>query len=438
MGYKSLLLISILFPISLNAVEENEPEPAIDLIPPEAKEETLKIWEIKRFPYLSIWSNFGKSEIGKISEVKLDMQPGINSSFNANFFKIEDKNSIGCGIGMRNITPPCHSDPEITSGEESIKSIIEVETEAKRYKIGNTDARIYYLANSSSSFYIRENIFKILNSAYYEADLVWDAAFLLGRNPYENIFVGLGVSIPHIAPVIQLNWMVNDYFSINTSYRNKEVTRTLESIYMNQPYVILNPELKQERWNALGDIKFILGNNITLEITYKEIENGIYWTQGMFGSTESVKPVNGNKQHEWGGGVDLKWQKIKNTAYLTYIPFKKKYVIPFDFVCETFLPTISFINTFEIFFPYNIIIGLESKYTEKRYVILNKVKNLYMDIGPMANYWLFSPCLLKKIKYGEVFVRLNNLTNTKYEIIEGVYGHGRSIQAGFTLQWCRI
>ncbi|MCK4352812.1 hypothetical protein KAW65_05325 [candidate division WOR-3 bacterium] len=408
----SCFLFSVFCPLSSLAVEGLEPVPEFELKPPEVKEESLKIGDPDSFYIFSVSPHIGKNELGKLTELKISWHPKINNSFDFNFLNIDDRYSIGCGAGIRGI---------------GINSIVELEGEAKRYKIQEKWQNLY-LINSSVALYKKNMLLKTLFSSYYEDKLLWDAGLLFGRTIAQQLFMGLGISVPKIAPFIKINWLLNNALSINILHRSKTVTRTLENVYMNQPYVMLNPDLELETFKSLSQIKFIF-NNLTIGITHKEIENIIFWYQ--FGT--HVEPINDKKLHEWEGSVNLKWQKIKSEMSFKYKHLKTSRLTP-KCILNTFLPTILFINTLEIPLSQDIGIGFGSKYTLQR-TVYSSIYAGYPARGPILfDYWLFSFSISKKIKNLRFWLKVNNLTNTKYEIIKGVDGPGTSIEGGFKIQ----
>ncbi len=410
-------------PTSLGAVEGNEPVPELELPLPEL-EETLKIWQSDtfrctsskiHFPDFYLGLKFGESELGEGYNIKIGGCTGINNSFTAQFLEIEDRTSLGAGIEIRTI---------------GTKSILEVDVKTDRYNVGTrhiVPLQALYLANSSLSFYQEANVFKLLTSACYESEALWDLGVLWGRKMWEPLFIGIGISAPIVAPFVQMNWKVNDLLSINLSHRSKKVTSPLESIYMNQPYVVLNPDLKHERWSSFSDIKFLLGDNVNIELSHKWIENTICWEHRWWLPDSSVLPVNKDKLQEWKGKIDFELQKIKNEVSFEYKHLKhySPYIPP---LLHTFIPTISFINVLEVSLFHNISIGIESKYNRKKFVFSS------WDWGTMSDYWLFSLELSKKLRNWELWIKINNLTNTKYEIIKLVDGPGKCIQAGFNIE----
>ncbi|MCK4307772.1 hypothetical protein KAW50_06075 [candidate division WOR-3 bacterium] len=417
----SLSTLYFLLSTSLYAVEGNEPVPELELPVLEVKisEDSLQdreeVAQFLHFPQFSLGLEFGESELGEGYNIEIGGYTGINNSFAAQFLEVDDKSSFGAGTELRVI---------------GRQSIVEIDAETRRYKIGDGYWENLYLANSSISLYLGENVFKILASSCYESETLWDIGVLWGKRFLEPLFMGVGISAPIVAPFVQMDWRVNDFFSINISHRSKTVTRPLENIYMNQLYVVQNPGLKHEHWNSLSEVEFLFGENINIGFSHKLIENIIYWSHPYHfhpRNIEAIKPINGGKHCEWGGGISLGWQKIKNTTSLKFIPLKI-HPNPPKCIFHTFLPTISFVNSLEISLPYEMGIKLESKYIEKKFYLAG------MDVGTMFDYWLFSFGFSKKLKNWELGVKINNLTNTKYQIIRWVEGPGRCIQAGFNIR----
>ncbi|MBI4721390.1 MAG: hypothetical protein HY769_00015 [Candidatus Stahlbacteria bacterium] len=416
---KSILTNCCLFlTTSLFAVEGNEPVPLLELPPPTVEEETLKITSPYKFPCLSLWIEGGKNELGKVYEVRLNGSPGINESFAMRGLKIEDK-ILYAGKGEKRFI--------------GSRSITEIDARAGAYKISDSWNE-FGIVNSAISLYLGENIFKLFGSGCYESEYIWDFGVLWGRSFGESVFAGVGISGPHyLTPMVQINWMPSRELSINISHRSKEVTNTFDSLYMYQPYVIQNSELEHERWNSLSTINFNFQNKVTMELTHKEIENIIYWN--MF--TPNVMPLNGGKHHKLGAKLELlllkiplkipleipqqaglqAGMKVKNIASVEYL-----FLRPLTLNLYYFIPSVLFANTLSIFLPAQIEVGLENKY----------VKNEYFG-SSMSDYWLFSLKGAKKVNKIEFWGRINNLTNTKYEIIPGRDGPGTCFQIGVEL-----
>ncbi len=428
-----LFAFYLLLSTSLYAVEGNDPIPKLELPLPEVFAETLKVEQLSHqsnifallqkksslsFPNLFLGLKIGKNELGKDYNIKISGSTNFNNLLALQILEIEDKISIGVETELRTI---------------GNKSILEINAKTKKYRIGEKYWKDLYLANSSISLYLGGNVFKILVSGCYELEPLWDIGVLWGRRFWEPLFIGVGVSAPIVTPFVQMNWRVNELLSINISHRSKKVTKSFESIYMNQPYVVQNSDLKHEQWNSFSTVKFLLGDNVTLELSHKWVENIIYWdhpfpmqARSLF---ESIIPVNGKQQKKWEGGISLEWQKIKNVISFEYIPLEvySDSELP-KCIILSYLPTVLFINTLEIPLPYDVEIGLESKYIEK---------NIYYretSLGTFSTYWLFSLGLSKRLKNWEVLFRINNLTNTEYQVIRGVEGPDRSIQAGFNIK----
>jgi len=396
------LLCLILFsPLNLNAVEGNEPIPELKLPPPEVKEEPLRIGRLIKFPTFSLFSYFGEDELGRGGKVKINYLPNPNSIFSVDYLKIGEKQSYGGSIGFRLISPI---------------NIVEWETEAKRYGIDGI-WKNFTVSDFSIAIYGERNILKAKLAGYYEADLVWDGALYWGRNIYRHLFVGLGICSPQIAPYLEINWMVNKQFSISLSYRNKELTQTLESIYVNQPYVKVNPDLKPEYWKTLAQVEMIFGKSLVLGLTYKEIHDKIYFMQDNY---EWVIPKNFKNHQEWGGNVFLKWWQIRGDFSFEYHPEQLSYI-----------PEFSFCHSLKFILSYGIIPEIGSQYTGERSRFGWAYSAIWGD-PILPAYHIFYVALTKVFNSSEFWIRANNITATEYEIIKGRDGPGVCLQIGLT------
>jgi hypothetical protein len=409
---KKYFVISLLFPVYLCAVEGKDPIPEIKLLRPELKEEEVEIAAVQKFPRYCIEAEFGEDELGEGYKIQLRGEPGINDALHGRFLKLDDKLSLGGGMEKRVI---------------SSWSLAEVDVRAGAYKIEDDWAE-RGMVHGAASLYWGENVVKMLASGSHESEFVWDAGILWGRSLWESVFVGLGISGPrYITPLVQINWPVNQSLLVTVSHRSKEVTGTLDSVYMNQPHVVQNPHLEHEQWNALSTVEFTFLDLLTVGITYKEIENAICWHPiGPGESTGFVEPVNGGKLADLSGYIDIEWKGIENHVSYDHRPFCNNM-----FRCQNscYCSSPKLFTQTQISFSHDIRIGIGGNYVGERTIFH------WSRCPPrvMQDYWLLSISFSKKLSNMDFWVGANNVINTDYEIVPGVWEQGCHLQAGINI-----
>lgn len=402
---KFILLYSIffLFPTVVYAIEGNEPSLELELLPPEVKfkefpEESLKIPEVK-IPSFSIYSQFGKGKFGEEYEVKITRN-NVNNALALQFIKIEDKINFdskieGRKIGRFNIT---EIGMEFRGGSP------------RRCKIEaclGDDWHANATLDLNERIFIGENVLKILGSCLYESEFIGDYAILPGRKLRENLFTGIGISGPRLAPFIQINGFM-DNFLFSISHRSKKVTETFYNIYVKYPWGCYS-DVNDEYWNSVSAIRAEI-QNMSVELNYKEIGDAIFWR--VYG--DFIEPVNRGEDYEFEARTKLQLWKFKITSFLKHRERESN-----EYLYSLF-PGILLNNRLDISCPYDIKISLENEYGKER--------------EPLSDYSLFSITVAKRFGYLNLWCKVNNFTNTEYEIIKGIRGGKSCVQGGVEIR----
>lgn len=396
-GFFYLLILSLLisFPFPTYAVEGNNPKLRLDLIPPEVKAKDLDTTKLPMPDLFGLFftSKYGYTDYGK--EYKLAFQKeGVNNSIGIGIIGIDDclsyrctaccvrKANVSANLGLRKIGK---------------NTVLETEMKANEYKINQQNYN-NYTANFGGTFFGSQNILKTEISVMYEDELLWDAMLMLARNPINDVFAGIGICMPYIAPAVQLNWNVNNKVTVNALYKHKEVTSTFEEMYLTQPYIEVNPNLKHETY-SIAMIKLIFGKNVEISGAYKYAVNALDFIHPTY-------PGNMEKTDKWESEIGFNLNRLENKTSFEYVPSSKYYT-----------PKLKVKNILAFLFPYGIEMKMENQYIGERSTNL-------------TDYFLYGLVIAKKFRHLDVWLKGSNLTNTKYYIVDYTEGYGPAFQAG--------
>lgn len=383
-------------------------EPSLEITVPLPEDKVSIPSKRQIFPQYQLFTSYGENMRGKGYIAKIALNMNINNYLESSVLHLDEKTSVGLNFGIRDLNE---------------NSTLDLHLSTKNYKIEDV-WRSLFLADYSLSIYKANTLLKLMVKGYYESSTRIEATTLLGRKFFNRAFIESGISclsadrnIASFFPYLSANIKILSSVFLRILYTSKEITTPLEQIYMNQKYILQNPNLKMPKeklFDACLRIP-IVGDSIILGLRVKEVENWIQLSPNW--GEDFIVPLNiaqTRDDHNFYFRLSKSIGRLGTNIEFDYYKYSKKV-----FYKPNFLLSFNFLTP--IFQGFNI---------STQGTLIGEREYLY-DLFP--SFWLFSIGLLKEFKYLQTWLKVENIFNEKYEIIEGRNGTGISVCFGLNL-----